>query len=595
MVWFRGWSFRRKIIVSIIVCLLAPSITSFFVSMYFTKDVLREQAATYAKESIEAAELYVTNLFNSMIYITNNIQFDQSLTTSLKSLGKPKVDPVVLVQEGQKVTENLDTLVLSKEQMYVSIILPNGKFFTNYSGAEYNPAEFSSYNWFSQLDKMTVYDIFWVGTHPNYIQSRKAISPHMITMARVLRNGSDDPYAYVLISIEEKAVRDFLAKYSPNQQMVLLNAEGNVMSSMDDTLLNKPYPYQDQLPAQEGVHFKKLNNQDIVMMNKNLSFSNWQLVNVVPYKTAVERIQTIRRTDDMIQLLFLGIFIIILMWLVNRFTKPIVSLARVASTVKRGALNIRANIKGDDEIARFGRVFDEMLDNTQLMIQQITEEQTRKRKAELELLQAQMNPHFLFNLLNSIRLNIRMKGDRENADLIASLSKLLRMTINRNNEFVTLQEELEIVKHYVTLVNARHHSELKFEIDAMSDTLWGEIPRFTIQPLVENAFIHGLNQKKGWIRVRATHKDDILCISIKDNGVGMNEDQLKNVMHHIHNRSSSEEKKTKVCGIGLSNINERLSIIYGPAFHMDIKSTPGEGTELILQLPYRFRKEEPYA
>jgi len=587
MNWFRQMSLRQRIIFSIVACLVVPSVIAVKVSSYYTRDALRDQAAAHAQESLDVAELYVTNLIDSMIYITNNIQFDSKMATMLKDLGKQSTESVLRVKNGQQVTERLETLVLTKEKMYISLLLPNGAFYTNYSGAEFTPTVFREESWFSQLDALTVYDIYWLGPQTNYIQSRKQDSPNVITMARVLRNGLDHPYAYLIISIEEQTFRNFFNRYRPNQEMVLLNEEGLVMAHSKQENLGTPYPYLSLLPEQSGANFVKSDGEEIVLTNKVLSFSGWQLVNRVPYETAIKQISEIRKTDYTIQLLFLIIFIIFLWLVVNRITKPILVLAKVASSVKRGALNIRANIKGEDEIARFGRVFDEMLDNTELMIQQIVDEQTRKRKAELELLQAQINPHFLFNLLNSIRLKIRLKGDQENAALIASLSKLLRMTINRNNEFVTIQEEIEVVEHYVLLMNVRHNQKIQFGVDASTDVCLEEIPRLTIQPLIENAFIHGLEQKRGQIDLVIWKESDFLMITVKDDGNGMTEDQLSEVVRNLNQKDNSERSTSRVNGIGLQNVNERLLMIYGPAFNMEVRSQSGEGTEMRLRIPLR--------
>src|SRR5690606_6553201 len=139
-----------------------------------------------------------------------------------------------------------------------------------------------------------------------------------------------------------------------------------------------------------------------------------------------------------------------------RFTYSIRKLSRVAAQVEVGNLLVRSRIEGPDEIGMLGKSFDLMLDKINEMITQIKEEQEQKKKAELEMLLAQLNPHFLFNILNSISVRVLMKGDAEHAELLNSLSTFLRMSINRNNEFITLTEELDTINHYMKLVNFKN-------------------------------------------------------------------------------------------------------------------------------------------
>src|SRR5690606_5826160 len=150
--------------------------------------------------------------------------------------------------------------------------------------------------------------------------------------------------------------------------------------------------------------------------------------------------------------------------LISRLTKPMQRLGRVAAQVESGRLEVRSHIRGSDEIGQLGRSFDQMLDRVAAMIEQIRTEQTLKRKAELDMLQAQINPHFLFNVLNSIRMRIMMKGDADSAALISSLAALLRMTINRSNELIPLREEADTVVHYVRLMNFRHNEQIQLEV-----------------------------------------------------------------------------------------------------------------------------------
>jgi two-component system sensor histidine kinase YesM len=227
-----------------------------------------------------------------------------------------------------------------------------------------------------------------------------------------------------------------------------------------------------------------------------------------------------------------------------------------------------------------------MLDRIEEMIHEIQMEQARKRKAELELLQAQVNPHFLFNTLNSIRLQVIMKGEKEIGGVIGSLSTLLRMTINRNNEFITLHEEIDIAQQYVKLMKFRHEEDVQLITNLASDTLLASIPRLTLQPLIENAYIHGLMQKQGKITISSWKKDHLLYISVQDNGVGIEQEKLASLTHMLSETSMrGESASTSMNGIGLKNVNERLSMIYGDEFAIHLITAKDMGLKITLSFP----------
>jgi two-component system sensor histidine kinase YesM len=202
------------------------------------------------------------------------------------------------------------------------------------------------------------------------------------------------------------------------------------------------------------------------------------------------------------------------------------------------------------------------------------------------MLQAQINPHFLFNILNSIRLKILLKEDEENAALIQSLSSLLRMTINRNNEFIPLYQEVDIVINYIKLMNMRQQTPIKYEVNLPDNTRMKEVPRLFIQPFIENTYIHGFHQGGGKIVISASLLHDILMVTVEDDGNGMTEQQSRDLLQHLETDSEAmSDKASGFSGIGLKNVYERMKLIHGQAFRMEIDSTPGSGTKITLLIP----------
>lgn len=259
--------------------------------------------------------------------------------------------------------------------------------------------------------------------------------------------------------------------------------------------------------------------------------------------------------------------------------------------MEAGDLQYRSNIRGRDEIGRLGRSFDMMLDRIQQMLQQVEIEQQLKRQAEMAMLQAQVHPHFLFNVLSSIRLKLLLKHDEDTAHVVGSLASLLRASLMRQNEFVTLYAEIETTMQYIDLMKFTMRFPTECHLDIQPDPLTITVPRFILQPIIENAYKHGFTQSGGIITIKVVTDADMLRITIEDNGLGMTPETLQNVKDrfNVQKRDVIEqmiaEERTAASGIGLFNVYSRLKLLYSDRFEMDIDSVYGKQTTIVLIFP----------
>lgn len=591
--WLRTLSLRNKLVLTILICLVLPSIVSMNVSSLLTRDAVRSQVADNSQESMRIVNQIVNGQMKNMLYVMNFIQFDEDLQPSIRELGRAndQTDKGDVVAYKQTIIKRISTVINSFGNLYVTLLLPNGEYVASYSTFAFNPNEFLQKSWFSDVEKASGYNVKWIGVEPNYSQATN--QPYLLAAAKPLRiNGLT--YGYVVVGLELSTIQQLFDQYKNNESMVIVDGQGRILVDKDSTAIGKPFPYYDQLPVQDGSSFVKVDGEDYILHSTRLT-SEWKLVNMSPYKSAAHKIESFRKTDFLIQLFFLILFAVVLLYMVRTLTKPIARLVQTVVRIESGQLSERSNISGGDEVGRLGYVFDRMIDRIERMLEENIREQELKRKAELAMLQAQINPHFLFNVLNSIRLKIMMKGDSENAELISSLSSLLRMTINRNNEYISLHEEIEINEHYIRLLNSRHGDRVQLQISAASDTLLFEIPRFLLQPLIENAYIHGLKSKAGEITIASRIcEDGRLQVEVRDSGVGMPPERLAALRNHLDDAPTQQFQETSspsLSGIGIHNVFERLRLIYGHRFDYEIESRPDQGTQIVLRFPQQAGKE----
>ncbi|MFC3343187.1 cache domain-containing sensor histidine kinase [Paenibacillus abyssi] len=590
---FPRHTLRTKLVATALVCILVPMLITLSASEWLTRDLLRKNAEDNAFQSLQIANESVITILNNMIYVANFIQFDPELNTLLRE----QLDEPFMIQDYEqyskqiKLMRTLETLSFSGEKLFISILLPNGKTFSNYANQSYEPRNMISEPWFLAIQDQLPYEGAWLGVHENYWQDQSA-SPYLITAVRPLKLTTGSNYAYIFVSMDERRLHKVWGDDRSGQEMMLIDQNGKILSHLDPLKIGTQGPSFRSYSEQSESMLVQLGDIDFLMARMETSFYDWNLISLTPYKEAVGKITGISRSILLTLLLFFSIFLIILILLIRQFTKPILRLSGIVRKIDEGNLEIRSQVRGMDEIGVLGRALDNMLDRIKEMIHKIKYEQQLKRKAEIDMLQAQINPHFLFNILNSIRMRILLKGDQENAGIIESLSTVLRMTIDRNNAFVTLREEVEIVGHYLQLMNFRRRQPIHLVADLNQDTLLREVPRFIIQPLIENACMHGIKQHGGCITVKAQIVEDALIIIVEDDGDGMEPVALDQLNRKLGmNGPGNDRSERKLNGIGLTNVAERIRIIYGAASGMTVESKLGEGTRITLNIPTKSEEE----
>ncbi len=278
-----------------------------------------------------------------------------------------------------------------------------------------------------------------------------------------------------------------------------------------------------------------------------------------------------------------AIVIIIFSYMIpNSITKPVYELCDVTNQIANGDLTVRSNVDAGAEIGALSDSLNVMVDKINELLVQMKEEQIRLRKAELELLQSQINPHFLYNTLGTI-MWLAEGGDRKTVvSMVGSLSDFFRASLNQGKEIVTIKEELNHVRSYLEIQQVRYMDIMEYEIDIPESVHEYLIPKITIQPLVENSLYHGIKNKrgKGKIIITASEDKDNAYITVSDNGIGMKEERLAQVIKAIKDKEAAENQI-----YGVYNVNERIALKFGDEYGISIESEYGVGTRVQIKLP----------
>lgn len=272
----------------------------------------------------------------------------------------------------------------------------------------------------------------------------------------------------------------------------------------------------------------------------------------------------------------------------SKITNPIQELEKSVNAIEAGELDREVYTGGSYEIQHLGRSIGDMAKRIRMLMQDIVMEHESKRKSEFDTLQSQINPHFLYNTLDIIVWMIENEQKQEAVKVVTALARFFRISLSKGKSIITVHDELEHVRNYLTIQQMRFKNKFIYEIEAGEEVMDLACLKLMLQPLVENAIYHGMEfmDGDGEIRVTVQRQGDDLWIEVCDNGLGMTEEQVESLLSEkppVPSRRGS--------GIGVKNVNERIRLYFGEGYGIVIVSEPDEGTAIRIHLPAKLYSE----
>ncbi|MDO4175177.1 MAG: histidine kinase [Eubacteriales bacterium] len=319
--------------------------------------------------------------------------------------------------------------------------------------------------------------------------------------------------------------------------------------------------------------------EDTMLVSTDTAMTEYSLVSVSDLSAITADLRSTRNWILFVALLLNLLLSIPVFFIVRGMMYPMSELEKDMARVKEGDLSVRAEIYHRDEIGSLSENFNDMIQQIELLIDELVTERMLKKEAEIEALQYQITPHFMYNTLSSIRYAAALEHSDNIASLLQVFIELLRLSASDRGAFITVEQEIQMVENYVQLQKFRYADSFDVEFDIAPETRQFYVPRLLIQPLVENAILHGLNhrEKENRIAIRVMQDGQQLAIKVEDNGVGMTAEEIQNLM--------SGARRSKFSGIGISNVRERLRLYYGEKGTLQYHSVQENGTTAIITLP----------
>ncbi|WP_078544651.1 sensor histidine kinase [Litchfieldia alkalitelluris] len=366
----------------------------------------------------------------------------------------------------------------------------------------------------------------------------------------------------------------------------------NLMDSLVDTVERSMFFQTEEETEYSRTAFKEATHISNFISERTLTLIDLELRTYdVFYRGIMNQSEDLKQLGFWLLLLITFLLLLFTYWFSLRITKPVEKLTRAANELSKGRFDLKIEVDSHDEIAFLAKMFDRMRVNINNLISEIQhkaqlEKELQQNKlllkeSQLRNLQSQINPHFLFNTLNTLSKKAYMEGSEETSDLLVSVAGLLRYNLKHLDKPMTLSDEVNVLKQYIDIQKSRYTDRLHFVTEIDESCLTIDIPGLTLQPLVENAVIYAVEpQEEGgtiWFRIK--DNGSRVTIEVEDNGPGMREEKIQEILEGQEDTASGH-----ATGIGLSNVVKRLRLFYGSEDVMNIESTKGSGTKVMIHL-----------
>lgn len=360
--------------------------------------------------------------------------------------------------------------------------------------------------------------------------------------------------------------------FHPFQQLVYSNIRQEPLEEL--------LPFVDENP---GMTYS---SADRHFMAAQSTLTGWRVVSVVHDSDIVTDWRFVRLSYALLGLILFLVVGVVTNRISSGITEPIRRLQDVMATVDTGEFRLVGSIKATDEIRELAREYDVMVGRIRELMEANVREQELKRKSDLKALQAQINPHFLYNTLDSIIWMGEMKQNEQVVQMTSALSKLFRISISKGREIIPISDEIAHVESYLTIQEMRYRDSFTYSIDVDPDIRDLSTLKITLQPLVENAIYHGIKEVdyRGTIEITGEREDGAVVLRVTDNGKGMDRSTLDSLLQALESPEERPEALGRQ-GMGVRNVHQRIRLYFGEEYGLSCESAPGRGTVMTVRMP----------
>ena len=576
-------SIQNTMMASFSVLMVIAVLVFLFIALNYTTQIIYENSINYTSQiikqvnyDIDAYMEYLENI-SSVIATSSDVPrylFDEQQSEEERT------------QEKERILTQYKTITESRSDIYnIAAVAENGRNIVNSGDDELTEyIDIQSLDWY----QAAMSSESGIAISSSHVQNAiKSSYKWVITLSRALYNQQTGKREGVFfVDLNYSSISDLCKNNNIGNKgyIFILDAQGNVIYHPKQQLMYgglKTEKIDEIMECDSDYLISEEGEEDKIYTISRSKKTGWIVVGAMNPSELLKDNKQVQILYFIVAAVLLLAVILISSLLSREITKPIRQLRDSMSMVEEGEFEkANVDITTENEIGSLSKSFNVMTERIHTLMDQNVYEQKQKRKIELRALQAQINPHFLYNTLDSIIWMSEAGRNEEVVEMTSALARLLRQSISNDQELVAVEKEIDYVRSYLTIQKMRYQDKLEYSIDIDPEIRFVEIVKLTLQPLVENAIYHGLKYKesKGNLDIRGFADGKDAVITIRDDGIGMEEQTLA----HIFDETEKEHKSN---GVGVSNVQKRLQLYFGPEYGISYESKRGEGTMAIVRIP----------
>ncbi|WP_040949984.1 cache domain-containing sensor histidine kinase [Gorillibacterium massiliense] len=427
--------------------------------------------------------------------------------------------------------------------------------------------------------------LFSTQKYKNNLNSTK----YAFTVVRKIMDKSLQPIGMIAVDANISVIEDQILDLDniTGGNAIIIDEAGNVIYDQDLDMLAvniSDMPMVKKAVGRNGSFYENVDGKSHLFTYITSPNTKWKVILSIPVERLTRDTVVIRNVTLVATFVTVALALIISIIFSFALTKPLRKMIRLMKSVQEGDFSVQFPVRHRDEVGLLGNQFNRMIGRIDQLIHDIYRSETRRREAELHAQQSQINPHFMYNTLESIRMAAELNDDTDVADMTYQLGILLRYSISNVNEQVTLERELKHVRQYVRILNYRYPNRFQLSMEIPPELHHYPVVKLLLQPIVENAIYHGMDDEKPvmHIAISCEYVGNGIMISIKDDGIGIDKIKLQQLHETL---AGIREPAPGKGGVGLKNVNERIKLHYGETYGLMVTSIFGTGTTVEICLP----------
>lgn len=595
---FIAGSIRMKLASCVLFFIILPIAVMVVYSFTYIQSILVDKAGESSMEILSSVSNTLNNMTDNMITTAKYVSFDRNVVSILE---KSRGDNYISVDDSYSIERMLLNLQVNYLNHYFQIDIYSNSGQSISTRESISVSNYFEQSWYNEVINHKGNNI-WVAPYSSSSGTDSTSNGQIMVATSILNYNTNNQVGIVTVRMFQENFRKMLffskqSRQNSSDTILVANRQGEIITSSDADLTEKTLSdigldvENLSSPSKSGI--QTINSTKYLVNHLSLNTPDWLIIQMVPYNELMSQTNQLYNRIRTISVFLFALLIFILFTFSRGLTSPIINLVKHMKMVENGDLSVEIASKPNrikDEITVLENAFNHMITNQRELIGQIKKEERRlldmqrkESELKLEMLAAQINPHFLFNTLNVIKWSASIGGLNNVSLMISHLGNLLEMSLNKNNDTVALDEELKNVNSYMYIQRVRFDNKFDAEFFIPDSVRKCTVPKLILQPLVENSIIHGFNtHRTGLITISARREGGRLLIYVCDNGKGID----ANLLQKFGGSIRQNRYKHRFSGIGISNVNDRIQLLYGGEYGLSIQSVDKRGTMVTINLPY---------